>query len=647
MADTSRGTDGQDSRSFLARQCLWALSSAPVAMAVVDARAPGAPVTFANRECETITGYASGELLGHGLDMLHGAETDPAAVDQLRRAMSAGRASAVELTNYRKDGEAFLARVAMRPLHDEAGEVAAFIAVLTDVTESVRSEARARHSEARLRNFTEAIPLPMLTLRLDGTILRANAAAEEALGVAANGLPGRRVEDFAGEDEITDDSLCHRMRRQDSVQRVEIAGRRPDGQMRWLLASTQQFDVDGDKRIVMVFQDVTDLKVKERRLTEANEEAERNIRARMRFLAAASHDLRQPLQAMALFASALDHHVSTPQGRTIVQSLKISLRGMEEMFDALLDMSKLDAGVMKSDPQIFLINDLFEQLETTYGPQAEAAGLSLRMVPSSAAVKSDPRLLARVIGNFLSNAIRYTRSGGILLGVRRHGSRLRVAVYDTGPGIPESQRLDIFREFRQGGAANVAGRGGGTGLGLAIVQRLARLLGHPLDVRSRVGHGSTFAIDVPLAEEFLPSPTAEDEGEDIPDLSGAVVVVVDDDPDIQDALTLLLTEWGCTPVVASTADEALAALDAQAGKRPDVILADLHLRQHESGIDAVATLRERIGAHVPAFVFTGDTGAAGNPSDQQSLKVLRKPLDPLRLRLLLGEAIRHGEHSDR
>jgi CheY-like chemotaxis protein len=223
--------------------------------------------------------------------------------------------------------------------------------------------------------------------------------------------------------------------------------------------------------------------------------------------------------------------------------------------------------------------------------------------------------------------------------VRRRGGRLRICVCDTGPGIPESQRLDIFREFRQGAAPGAPGRSAGMGLGLAIVQRLARLLGHALDVRSEVGRGSTFAVEVPLAEEFMPAPAQEQADEDDPDLSGAMVVVVDDDPDIQDALSLLLGEWGCESVVAPTAAVAQSRL-AEMGRRPDVILADLHLRDDHSGVDAVAALRAGAGTPVPAFLFTGDTGATGSQEAQPAdLPVLRKPLAPARLRTLLAQAL--------
>ena len=343
-------------------------------------------------------------------------------------------------------------------------------------------------------------------------------------------------------------------------------------------------------------------------------------------------------QALALFASALDHHVQAPQARTIVQSMKISLRGMEEMFDSLMDMSKLDAGVMRAEPQVFLINDIFQQLESTYGPQAEAAGLELRLVPSSAAVRSDPRLLARILGNFLSNAIRYTRHGSILMGVRHHGDSVSIAVHDTGPGIPDSQRLDIFREFHQGNGSP-SGRGVGMGLGLAIVQRLARLLNHRVDVRSVVGRGSCFAVAVPLSEDWSPVPggAEEDAEEEVRDVVGATVVVVDDDPEIQEGLGMILADWGCQAVVADNADQALSAL-AHQHLNPDVILADLHLHARGDGISAIRAIRSGTGRQVPAFLFTGDTEA---PIDAAAsgFRILRKPLDPLRLRTLLADAL--------
>jgi PAS domain S-box-containing protein len=634
--DKSTHTPPLGGPGALPEDLLRAIEAAPIGIVVSDPRLPDAPVIYVNREFSTITGYPAEELLGRNLRLLQGLGSDPKAVADMHEAVEAARPVVVELLNYRKSGEPFWMRTDIRPVFDESGRLRAFIAGQTDVTESRRAQDKLTESEANQRALTEAIPLPMLTVAMDGTVIDANTAAHEALGVAPGRLVNRPVSDFAGSDDPGHERMCDELLRAGASERIELRARKDNGEPLWLMASARNFTRGEETRSLIVFQDVSPLKRKEQALTEANEEAERNIRARMRFLAAASHDLRQPLQAMALFASALDHHVASPQGRSIVQSLKTSLRGMEEMFDSLLDMSKLDAGVMRADTHVFLVNDVFEQLEATYGPQAEAAGLDLRVVPTSLAVRSDPRLVARVLGNFLSNAIRYTRRGGIVLGVRRRGADARLMVVDTGPGIPEEQRLEIFREFRQlqGGVS------GGTGLGLAIVQRLARLLGHRLEVHSCVGKGSTFGIAAPLAEDALPAPATEQDVQDwTPAVAGATVVVIDDDLDIQEGLRMILEDWDCHPIVAASAGEAVAEL-GRAGLKPDVILADLHLLHENSGITAIHQIREYSGIPAPAFLLTGDTEAAAGMGDND-LRVLRKPLDPMRLRSLLAGALRH------
>lgn len=619
---------------------MLAIAVAPIGIVVTDPRLPDNPVTYVNAEFSAITGYGADELIGRNLRLLQGPDSEPEIVSTMRDAIAAARPIAVTLTNYRKSGETFPMRVDIRPVVGPDGTLTAFVGGLTDLSEQYRAQAKQAETEERLRAVMAAIPLPMLTVRPDGSIARANGAAHAALGVPPDTLPGRSAFDFVVADALDPGRATVRaaLAGDGAVQRVEMRAKRPDGTLLWVLVSAQRYTVRGETRTLAVFQDVTALKLKEQELTRANEEAERNIRARMRFLAAASHDLRQPLQAMALFASALDHHVSSPQGRTIVQSLKTSLRGMEEMFDALLDMSKLDAGVMKADISSFMINDVFETLETTFAGQAEAAGLELRVVPSSLALRSDPKLLARILGNFLSNAIRYTRRGHILMGVRRHGTVARLVVCDTGPGIPDDRRLDIFREFSQTGATAAPGRGAGMGLGLSIVQRLAILLNHRLDVRSVMGKGTGFAVEVPLAQDWLAEPSSDEADGDVRDVTGAVVVVVDDDREIREALEMLLTEWGCHPVMGATTAEVMAALDT-AHVRPDMILADLHLPTDGSGLTAISDIRARMHHSVPAYVLTGDTEAQDNLGDGCDIQFLRKPLDPLRLRELVAESL--------
>ncbi|HSV30145.1 MAG TPA: PAS domain-containing protein [Candidatus Omnitrophota bacterium] len=629
MIGTRKNDDDGTRCAMLPQGLSCALDFAPIGIFVTDPNKPGNPIAFVNQEFERITGYGRHEASGHGLDLLN---TDlPSRV----AASATSRETITDtLVNHRKSGEPFFMKIEVRPVFDADDRLEAFVGGVMDMTDQHLAQEALAESEERLRAVMIAIPLPMLTLRLDGRIARANTAAHETLRVPPNSLPGRSVFDFIDQDTPARAGALDELDRAGFVAKVEMQATRADGGQLWTLVSAKRYTVRGETRTLVVFQDVTELKLKERALTEANEEAERNIRARMRFLAAASHDLRQPLQAMALFASALEHHVATPQGRTIVTSLKTSLRGMEEMFDSLLDMSKLDAGVMKAETSVFLVNDIIEQIEMTYAGQAEAAGLEFRVVPSSAVVRSDRRLLARIIGNFVSNAIRYTRKGRVLLGVRHRGDRIRVCVIDTGPGIPEDQRLEIFREFRQGN--NGAGRERGTGLGLAIVQRLSLLLNHPLDVRSKTGRGSNFSVEVPLADEDMPGFADDEADEDMRDVGGATVLVVDDDRDIQDGLGMLLHQWGCRPIITASGEEALAAMDDQHAV-PDVILADVHLHEHGSGLTAIQQIRARAGHDVAAFLFTGDTEYPTEVGDH--VRVLRKPLDPLRLRTMLADAL--------
>ncbi|MGE5506020.1 MAG: PAS domain S-box protein [Actinomycetota bacterium] len=610
-----------------------AVAEAPIGLAVTDARRPGNPVVWINPEFTRITGYEAADVLGRSLHMLRGRATAATSLDEIDAALAEARPASVELLNYRKNGQPFWVRLDIRPVVDDTGQLVQFVGSITDMTERRLAEDATRESEERLRAITEALPLPMLRLRDNGIIIQANALAHQAWGVAPGTLTGRSTREFAGDEGFL--HFCEALDRDGAVERWELRSRREDGAPIWVLASGRRFTVRGETRELVIFQDVTELKRREAALTRANEQAESTIRARMRFLAAASHDLRQPLQAMALFASALENHVSTAQGRAIVQSLNVSLRGMEEMFDSLLDMSRLDAGVMKAEPQVFLVGDVFETVEASYGPQARAAGLDLRVVPTSLAVRSDPRLVQRIVGNFLSNAIRYTRQGRILVGCRRHAGNVRVVVCDTGPGIPEDQRMEIFKEFRRGEHAASGGRGGGMGLGLSIVVRLARLLGHRIDVHSVDGKGSAFSVELPLAEEL--AEPADDDHAAGNDVDGAVVVVVDDDPDIRDALALQLDQWGARPVIADSAEAVLAELDAR-GLRPDVLLVDLHLRGDGSGVAAIEAIRSHTGTTAPVFVFTGDTELpAGSAS--LGLPVLRKPIDPGRLRAVLAEAL--------
>lgn len=611
-----------------------AIDVAPVAVVLTDAQQPDAPAIYVNREFLRITGYTAEEVLGHNLRMLQGPATDPEARAALRQALQANRPVDAELINYRKDGRPFWMRVEITPVFDANGVAVRHLGIMRDVTELHRTAERLREREERLEAIAGAIPLPMLIVDFQGIIEQVNDHAGTAIGTPS--LVGRQLEDFIDVGGIWED-----VRRTGGVHQVEVQMRTASGELRWVVVSAVRFRVDHRDAAIVAFVDIGEQKRKEQELARARDEAERATRAKSRFFAAASHDLRQPLQALALFATALEQHVDTPTAQNIVTSIKLSLSTMEEMFDALLDMSRLDAGVLIAQPDVFMVNDVLERLEVEFVPQAERKGLSLRVVPSSAAVESDPALLGRILRNFLSNAVRYTDKGRILLGCKRRGVNLMIAVADTGPGIPEDERLTIFEEFFQGSDRPSSS---GLGLGLAIVQRLARLLVHRLEVRSQVGRGAMFGIEVPLAE--MPEADMGDdeggddeEGEDLGDLSGSTMLVVDDDPAVREGVQMLLEEWGSTGVTASSGAEALARIEV--GLRPDVILADFRLPEEGGGVGAIERMLAALGEPVPAFLFTGDTDMrdAQNNSAGRTYPVLQKPISAIKLRLVLAAAL--------
>jgi two-component system, sensor histidine kinase len=608
-----------------------AINVAPVAVVLTDAQQPDSPAVYVNREFLRITGYTAEEVLGHNLRMLQGPATDPEVKAALRQALQANRPVHAELLNYRKDGRPFWMRVEITPVFDANGVLVRHLGIMRDVTESHRTAERMREREERLEAIAGAIPLPMLIVDFQGIIEQVNDHAGIAIGNPS--LVGRQLKDFIDVGGIWED-----VRRTGGVHQVEVQMRTARGELRWVVVSAVRFRVDHRDAAIVAFVDIGEQKCREQELARARDEAERATRAKSRFFAAASHDLRQPLQALALFATALEQHVDTPTAQNIVTSIKLALSTMEEMFDALLDMSRLDAGVLVAQPDVFMVNDVLERLEVEFVPQAERKGLSLRVVPSSAAVESDPALLGRILRNFLSNAVRYTDKGRILLGCKRRGINLMIAVADTGPGIPEDERLNIFEEFFQGSDRPSSS---GLGLGLAIVQRLARLLGHRLEVRSQVGRGAMFGIEVPLAEMPEVDVGDDEEGEDLGDLSGSTMLVVDDDPAVRESVQMLLEEWGSAGVTASSGAEALARIEA--GLRPDVILADFRLPEEGGGVGAIERMLAALGEPVPAFLFTGDTDMRDgqNNSAGRTYPVLQKPISAIKLRLVLAAALDH------
>jgi two-component system, sensor histidine kinase len=358
-----------------------------------------------------------------------------------------------------------------------------------------------------------------------------------------------------------------------------------------------------------------------------------------RFLAAASHDLRQPMHALGLFVAQLRSHITSPDGSRLVDRINDAVTGMDELFNALLDITKLDAAALTPTIGEFPIAELLGRIGSTFAPVAQEKGLSFRSVPSSAWVRSDPVLLERIVLNLVSNAVRYTAKGGIVVGCRYRKNHLRIDVGDSGPGIPPEQQRKIFGEFYRLADAAKSNQAG-LGLGLAIVERLCALLDHPIELTSTLGKGSRFGVTVPMAAARAPvQPKIEPPTQDAIDMArGKLVVVIDNDARVLEGMGGLLRNWGCRVVTATTPEAAMSAIGAAA--RPDLVISDFHLADGQTGITVIAKLREAFGP-IPAFVMSGDTAPERLREAQASgHHLLHKPVQPMMLRAMVGRFLK-------
>lgn len=365
------------------------------------------------------------------------------------------------------------------------------------------------------------------------------------------------------------------------------------------------------------------------------EEAELATLAKSRFLAAASHDLRQPTHALGMFVARLGQLTLTDEARHVVRGLESSLSAMQDLLDGLLDLSRLEAGVVQVHVKHVPLQVLLEEVRTSYEPVAQAKGLRLRTVACSYWVQTDPMLLKQIVINLVSNAIRYTDTGSVLLGARHQAqtNTLRLDVLDTGIGIAPEHQERIFQEFYQIGN-QVRDRNLGLGLGLSIVERTAKLLGHSLSLQSVVGKGTRFSIVLPLVAPspaaLLATPAVAMET----DIEGMRVWLIEDDDLVRQSVSDLLCSWGCEVYAASSGHIALSGVGQL--PEPDVIVSDYRLADGLNGIETIAAVWERLGVTVPACLISGDTDADLLLRVKEAgLTLLHKPVRPAKLRSFL------------
>lgn len=382
-------------------------------------------------------------------------------------------------------------------------------------------------------------------------------------------------------------------------------------------------------------QEVAERRAIEAEMRRARDAAEAADLSKTRFLAAASHDLLQPLNAAKLFISALSAGDLPPEAASVARKVESAFASVETLLNALLDISRLDAGGGEAQVADFPIARILEPVAEEFRPVAAERGLRLRVARCAAVVRSDPHYLRRIVQNLVGNALKYTVKGGVVVGCRRRGGALRLEVWDSGVGIPAAERRRVFEEFHRLDAANPRGERG-MGLGLAIVDRACRLLGHPVDIRSAEGAGSVFAVTLPLGDAAAatagaeaPAPQAAFDG-----AGGMIALVIEDDPAVRAATAALLGRWG-VDVLEAHSGEAALALARQIGLAPDVLLVDYHL-MGETGVGVLARVRAAFDAPIPAIVVTADRSrAVADAVARAGAQLLTKPVAPAKLRALL------------
>ena len=375
----------------------------------------------------------------------------------------------------------------------------------------------------------------------------------------------------------------------------------------------------------------------EQDLRDARDAAQAANRSKDKYLAAASHDLLQPLNAARLLIATLRERQLPDVERVLVERTHQALEGAEDLLTDLLDISRLDQAAVKPDVALYRLDEVFAPLVSEFQSVAHAAGLNLRVHTGHYAVRTDLRLLTRILRNFLSNACRYTDDGCILLGARRRGDCLRLEVWDTGRGIAADRLEAIFLEFNQLDVGRAADRKG-VGLGLAIVERIAEILGYPIAVRSWPGRGSMFSIEVPLSAEMPLAisqlPVQPTTGNPLP---GRRLLVIDNETSILESMSALLEQWGCEVLTATDQAGAMAALQ---GRAPELILADYHLDHGVVGCEVVKQLREHFACKIPAVIITADrTDQCRRALRRLEAPLLNKPVKPGKLRAVLSQLL--------
>ena len=494
------------------------------------------------------------------------------------------------------------------PYRSDGSSIEGVVITFAGISEIKAAEREIEAARAYLDSIIATIRQPLVVLDDELRVVSASSSFHRVFSIKPEELIGRNLLAAAGHLDVPAlrEFLTSIQARGATINDHEIEIELPGVGRRVFSMSARVLRKEplAKRKVLVAIVDVTEVKREGKALELAKSEAERANVAKSRFLAAASHDLRQPLQTIGLLQGMLEKRVRDEPTLKLVRRLDQTVNSMSSMLDKLLDINQLEAGIVRPAIIDFPIQRLLDELRTEFKYHTEIIGLDWRVVSSSLTVRSDPRLLEQIMRNLLSNAVKYTTEGKLLLGCRRCEDKLRIEVWDTGLGIPELELQAIFEEFHQ--LDNPAReRSKGLGLGLAIVQRLADLLGHKIDVRSRLGAGSAFTIEVPLGRPELAGVSAPSQEAHESTPSHGTVLIVEDDPAVLEMLQLLFDAEGHRTLVAADGHKALEQA-AQRSAVPDLIIADYNLPNGLNGLETIARLQGQAQHAIPAIILTGD-----------------------------------------
>ena len=613
------------------------LDSGTKAIIVVD---PQGAIRFADARALSLLGYSADELSGEPIEIL----IPHALRGQYERGRrlfgysrhAGGPMSGSTFKALHKDGRVLETEIALLPL--ESGKDDFAPNVLREVDSSDAPDMFFRH-------LLDAAPDAMIVVDQQGKIALINAQTERIFGYRREELLGQEIEmlmpdGFRGRHKQHRESYIGDPRLREMGAGMELLGLRRDGTEFPVEISLSPIRAPTGQFVCSVIRDVTERHKMQQALVAARQEAERANKANSTFLAAASHDLRQPVQALNLLTGALRRSVKDGPALEMIASQQQSLDAMTHLLNSLLDISRLEAGAIEPQLEDFSVKRVIAHRSAEFARQAQQKGLSFEARSCEAIIRSDPDLLGEIIQNFVTNAIRYTNEGSVRLSCTPCEGKLRISVTDTGIGIEEGQLENIFREFHQ--VRSARRKREGFGLGLAIARRLAGLLGHEISVESAPGQGSCFSIITPIVKSAESGVKSDASERDPSAISPGLVMLVEDDAAVADAWSLVLKAEGYRVALAASANEARAVARALR-EQPQLIISDYHLLDDSNGVSAVAAIRSDFNCCIPAFILTGDTSKIVQETEQlENCLVMSKPVSADNLLLFANAAISAG-----